>query len=232
LRAVAKGFPVLLACAALLLAACGGGSKNTTSPAETKATATATAAATTAANGCKNVDRPDGKADQLPKPTEKLDRGKTYVATVSTTCGDFQITLDSKRAPKTGGSFKYMADNHLYDGTTFHRIVPGFVIQGGDPTATGSGGPGYTTVDPPPASARYTHGVVATAKAQTEPAGTSGSQFFVVTARDAGLPPDYAILGRVVSGLDVVDRIGRLGDQATEQPTQVVEIERATVAER
>ena len=113
-----------------------------------------------------------------------------------------------------------------------HNLGHVGVGQGGDPTATGSGGPGYTTVDPPPPSARYTHGVVATAKTPTEPAGTSGSQFFVVTAPDAQLPPDYAILGRVVSGLDVVDRIGRLGDQATEQPTEVVEIERATVTER
>ena len=101
-------------------------------------------------------------------------------------------------------------------------------IQAGDPTATGEGGPGYTTVDAPPASAAYTHGVVAMAKTAAQPAGTAGSQFFVVTAANAGLPPDYAIIGKVTSGLDVVDRIGKLGDQS-EQPTEVVEIEQATV---
>ncbi len=82
------------------------------------------------------------------------------------------------------------------------------MIQGGDPTGTGTGGPGYSTVDKPPANAKYTHGVVAMAKTATEPAGTAGSQFFVVTAPDAGLPPDYAIVGKVTKGLDVVDRIG------------------------
>jgi cyclophilin family peptidyl-prolyl cis-trans isomerase len=117
----------------------------------------------------------------------------------------------------------------FFDGTVFHRIVPGFVIQGGDPTGTGGGGPGYTTVDKPPASTRYTHGAVAMAKTQTEAPGTSGSQFFVVTAQDAGLPPDYAVLGNVVKGLAVVDRIGKLGD-ANEQPTELVQIEHAAVS--
>jgi cyclophilin family peptidyl-prolyl cis-trans isomerase len=105
----------------------------------------------------------------------------------------------------------------------FHRIVPGFVIQGGDPTATGTGGPGYTTVDKPPAGAHYTRGVVAMAKAGNEPRGAAGSQFYVVTGADAGLPPDYAIVGRVSKGLAVVEKIGRLGD-AGEQPTEPVVI--------
>jgi peptidyl-prolyl cis-trans isomerase B (cyclophilin B) len=110
--------------------------------------------------------------------------------------------------------------------------VPGFVLQGGDPTGTGAGGPGYTTVDPPPASTRYTLGVAAMAKAANEPAGAGGSQFFVVTAADAQLPPDYAVLGRVVHGLQVVQAIGKLGDPASGGqgvPTATVEIEKATV---
>ena len=106
--------------------------------------------------------------------------------------------------------------------------MPGFVIQGGDPSATGTGGPGYTTVDKPPSDASYVHGVVAMAKTGAQPAGAAGSQFFIVTGDDAGLPPDYAIIGEVTDGLDVVDRIGKLGD-ASEQPTKVVEIEHATV---
>ena len=86
------------------------------------------------------------------------------------------------------------------------------MIQGGDPNGDGTGGPGYTTVDPPPADAKYTKGVVAMAKTQNEPPGTAGSQFFVVTGADIGLPPDYALLGNVSSGMDVVDKIGKLGD--------------------
>jgi peptidyl-prolyl cis-trans isomerase B (cyclophilin B) len=99
--------------------------------------------------------------------------------------------------------------------------VPGIVIQGGDPTGTGTGGPGYSTVDPPPRGTKYTKGVVAMAKTQNEPPGTAGSQFYVVTGADAGLPPDYAVIGKVTQGLSTVDRIGRLGDQS-EQPTQPV----------
>jgi peptidyl-prolyl cis-trans isomerase B (cyclophilin B) len=204
--------------AGALLAGCGGSNKS--------------AATTLDENGCRTVDQPKTGERHESKPTQKLDPSKTYRLTFATNCGDFTVQLATKTSPNASASFVSLARKGFFDKTIFHRIVPGFVIQGGDPTATGSGTPGYTTVDPPPASARYTHGVVATAKTPTEPAGTSGSQFFVVTAPDAQLPPDYAILGKVVSGLDVVDRIGRLGDQATEQPTEVVEIERATVSER
>jgi peptidyl-prolyl cis-trans isomerase B (cyclophilin B) len=107
--------------------------------------------------------------------------------------------------------------------------VPDFVIQGGDPTATGTGGPGYTTVDDPPPTASYGHGVVAMAKTGADLPGTAGSQFFIVTTADAGLPPEYAIVGTVTEGIEVVDEIGSLGG-LDEQPTQVVEIEKATVS--
>jgi peptidyl-prolyl cis-trans isomerase B (cyclophilin B) len=98
-----------------------------------------------------------------------------------------------------------------YDGTAFHRIVPGFVIQGGDSTGSGTGGPGYFVDEQPPENLSYVRGVVAMAKTQAEPPGRSGSQFFVVTQPDAGLTPDYALLGRVSGGMDVVDRIEALG---------------------
>jgi len=145
--------------------------------------------------GCATARQPPAKHVRLPKPAETLDPAKTYVATVTTNCGEFQITLDAKRAPKTGGSFKYLADKGFYDGTTFHRIVPGFVIQGGDPLGTGTGGPGYSVVERPPRTLAYTRGVVAMAKTQLERAGTSGSQFFVVTGDDASLP---GVLGFVI----------------------------------
>ena len=107
--------------------------------------------------------------------------------------------------------------------------MPGFLIQGGDPTQSGSGGPGFSTRDAPAPDAAYTKGVVAMAKTAAETAGTAGSQFFVVTGADAGLPPEYAVVGTVTSGLDVVERIGKLGDPSTEQPLQPVVIDSVTV---
>jgi peptidyl-prolyl cis-trans isomerase B (cyclophilin B) len=149
---------------------------------------------------------------------------------VSTNCGDFEITLDSKRAPKTGGSFKYLADKGFFDNTKFHRIEGNFVIQGGDPNGDGTGGPGYQIVEAPPSDLTYTRGVVAMAKTGAEPAGTSGSQFFVVTAEDASLPPDYALLGKVTSGQEVVDTIGVADtDPATEKPVDPIVIKSVKV---
>lgn len=145
--------------------------------------------------------------------------------------GTFAFDLDVRHSPDTTASFASLVEKGFFDGLAFHRIVPGFVIQGGDPNGDGTGGPGYTTVDVPPSDARYTKGVVAMAKTGSEPPGTAGSQFFIVTGADAQLPPDYALLGKVSSGLDVVEKIGQLGDPATEQPTKRVVIEKATVAE-
>jgi peptidyl-prolyl cis-trans isomerase B (cyclophilin B) len=160
-----------------------------------------------------------------------LDASKTYTVTLKTNEGAFSFELDAKDSPHTSASFAALVEKGFFDGLTFHRIVPGFVIQGGDPNGDGTGGPGYTTVDVPPPDARYTKGVVAMAKASNEPPGTAGSQFFVVTGDDAQLPPDYALLGKVTSGLDVVEKISRLGDPATEQPTKRVVIEKATLSE-
>jgi cyclophilin family peptidyl-prolyl cis-trans isomerase len=150
-------------------------------------------------------------------------------AVVETSEGAFTIRLDDTTSPNLVGSFEKLSRDGFYDGLVFHRIVPGFVIQGGDPNGDGTGGPGYTTVDPPPADTQYTRGVVAMAKTQAEPAGTAGSQFFVVTGENVGLPPDYAVLGKVTRGLAVVLKIGTLGDPQTEQPTKKVTIEKITI---
>jgi peptidyl-prolyl cis-trans isomerase B (cyclophilin B) len=158
----------------------------------------------------------------------ELEDGKTYRLVVQTNKGAFTIELDRETAPCTSASFVSLAQKGFFNGIKFHRIVPGFVIQGGDPTGKGSGGPGYSTVDVPPDDAKYTKGVVAMAKTPTEPAGTAGSQFFVVTAEDSGLTPEYAVLGKVVEGLDVVEKIGKLGG-ADERPTEPVEIETVKV---
>lgn len=159
-----------------------------------------------------------------------LDPSRPHTVDVLTNYGRFAFRLDVKESPCVTSSFSSLVQKHFFDGTVFHRIVPRFVIQGGDPTGTGEGGPGYTVVDPPPRNARYTKGVVAMAKTEAEPPGTAGSQFFIVTAPDAGLAPDYAIVGTVTSGLAVVQHIGRLGNRVTERPTKRVVVRKMTIA--
>jgi peptidyl-prolyl cis-trans isomerase B (cyclophilin B) len=184
------------------------------------------------AKGCANVAAPKPKSVTVKKPSLQLQRSKTYIATVETSCGTFAITLDSKRAPKTGGSFVALARSGFYDGLGFHRIAPGFVIQGGDPAGNGSGGPGYKIREQPPKAIVYSEGTVAMAKGGSEPAGTSGSQFFVVTGGNANLPPDYALLGRVTQGLDVAHRIEGLASTSDGPPSQPVVIKKITITER
>ncbi len=186
--------------------------------------------ATTAAgaDGCKQVEAPAPKQASLKAPKQTVVPGEELTAVVRTSCGSFDIALDTKRAPKTTNSFAYLAEEGFYDDLTFHRIVPEFVIQGGDPLGTGTGGPGYKVVEKPPANLAYTKGVVAMAKTSAEPPGTSGSQFYVVTGADAGLPPEYALVGKVSSGLGVVERIGKLGTPG-EKPKQTVLIEQITI---
>jgi peptidyl-prolyl cis-trans isomerase B (cyclophilin B) len=189
-------------------------------------------AAKTTVNGeCHEVDAPDPKPDGGEQPPkDELAADKTYALVVQTNCGSFTIELDTKQAPKTAASLVSLARNGFFDGTTFHRVVPGFVIQGGDPTGTGGGGPGYKTVDVPPSGAAYTKGVVAMAKGQAEAPGTSGSQFFVVTGPDVGLPAEYAIVGKVTDGMVTVDAIDALG-AGDGPPSMPVVMERVTVQE-
>jgi peptidyl-prolyl cis-trans isomerase B (cyclophilin B) len=158
-----------------------------------------------------------------------LDPKRPHNVGVLTNLGEFAFRLDVADSPCATSSFASLVRRRFFDGTIFHRIVPGFVIQGGDPTGTGRGGPGYTVVDVPPKNSLYTEGVVAMAKSPAEPPGTAGSQFFIVTAPDAGLPPDYAILGVVTKGLKVVERIGRLGNRRTERPTRRIAVLRMTL---
>ena len=180
---------------------------------------------------CESVEAPAPREPGTHEaPTEPLAATTSYGLTFETSCGTFSVALDLALAPNAAASLVALAGAGYFDDTVFHRIVPGFVIQGGDPTAKGTGGPGYKTVDVPPAGSRYVKGTFAMAKGGQEPAGTSGSQFFVVTGADVGLPPDYAIVGEVTEGLDVVERIGELGD-ASEQPTQPVVIRRVTVTQ-
>jgi peptidyl-prolyl cis-trans isomerase B (cyclophilin B) len=184
--------------------------------------------ASAGAEGCEKVPQPEPKDVSFKKPKQTVKRGEKVAARIETSCGDFTIALDSERAPKTVNSFVFLSEEGFYDGLTFHRIVPGFVIQGGDPLGNGTGGPGYSVDEKPPANLAYTKGVVAMAKSSAEPPGRSGSQFYVVIGADAGLPPEYALVGKVSEGMDVVERIGKLGT-ASEKPKQTVIIEHSVI---
>ena len=229
---------ILLVAVVFAAGACGGDDEDeAAAPTTAEQTTTAEEATTDAETeteadtGCQRVDQPEPKSEGTGSaPEQILDATKTYRLVVDTSCGQFTIELDLESAPQTTASLVALARAGFFDGTSFHRVVPGFVIQGGDPTGTGSGGPGYTTVDTPPAGTTYTSGVVAMAKTPAEPAGTSGSQFFVVTGADIGLPPDYAVVGRVVEGMETVGLIDALG-AGDGPPSQPVVIEKVTVEE-
>jgi cyclophilin family peptidyl-prolyl cis-trans isomerase len=247
---------ILLASLALMLLACGkddatlgGGDATSSEPARTAPATTAartpTATATTprpvprtSDDGCDPVPPPQPLADPDRRRSRvKLDPNRIWIATLKTNCGTIELRLSVGRAPKTTSSFAGLVRSRFYDGLTFHRIAsPGgndFVIQGGDPLGTGNGGPGYSVVEPPPKTTKYTRYVAAMAKTQADAPGTSGSQFFIVTAADSGLPPDYALLGKVVGGKAAVKRIAAVPtDPRTEAPIDPVVMESVTVRSR
>lgn len=228
---MARSLLLALCALALVASACGDDADGGDSSSKA-----ARPASSAASGACPDVRAPAPRADGgAKKPTAGLDRGRRYTVALDTSCGTIEIRLDQRSAPHAAASFASLARKGFFDRTVFHRIVPGFVIQGGDPTASGTGGPGYSTVDKPAADTTYTKGIVAMAKAGTEPPGTAGSQFYIVTAPDAGLPPDYAVIGKVVGGQDVVQKIGKLGDPASGEagtPVKPVVIKEATVNER
>jgi cyclophilin family peptidyl-prolyl cis-trans isomerase len=167
-------------------------------------------------------------------PATKVDPAKTYLATFQTSCGDFTVKLDPKKAPVTTANFVFLAGKHFYDSTWFHRIVPQAagiaVIQGGDPQGTGTGGPGYAIKDELPSSpAAYKQYSVAMANSGPN---TGGSQFFInFEDNSKGLQPNYSVFGQVTEGTDVVDKIAKVpvGGQSGDTPTQSVWIEKLTV---
>lgn len=179
--------------------------------------------------GCEKVAAPEPKNVSFAKPDQVVEKGEEANAVVATSCGEFTIALDTERAPKTSNSFAFLAEEGFYDETTFHRLVPEFVIQGGDPEGTGSGGPGYSVTEAPPSNLEYTKGIVAMAKSEAEAPGTSGSQFYVVTGANVGLPAEYALLGEVTDGYDTVEKIEKQAKPGTEEPKQTVLIESITI---
>lgn len=222
------------------MAGCGSSGTTKTSTSTSSGGASAATSSTATSGGaapaaCRTVAVPSPQGPQhLPPPRVKLDPSWTYTVTVVTSCGTFAFTLDVKHSPKTSASIYYLVKRGFFNGLTFHRVAAGFVIQGGDPLGNGSGGPGYTVVEAPPPDTQYVRGVVAMAKTQTDPSGASGSQFFVVTGANVGLPPQYAVAGSVVSGIAVVEKIGSLptnppGDGA---PTPPVVMSKVSVSSR
>ena len=166
---------------------------------------------------------------EKPAPGSVLEEGEKASVVMETSEGDFTIELDNENWPITANSFAYLTEEGFFDGLGFHRIVPDFVIQGGDPLGDGTGGPGYSVVETPPQDTTYPVGTVAMAESGAEAPGTSASQFFVVTGvQGEGLTPDYAIAGTVTDGMDVVDAIGKLGG-SDEQPTESVVIDKAVL---
>ncbi len=161
-------------------------------------------------------------------PPLVIDPEKRYTAEMTTSKGTITIALDAVAAPKTVNNFVFLARWHYYDDVVFHRIIPGFMVQGGDPEGSGRGGPGYRFADELPAPGRYEIGSIAMANAGPD---TNGSQFFIVTGADGvGLPPNYSLFGKVVAGLDAVKEIESVGSRSG-APSEPVVIESVTVTE-
>jgi cyclophilin family peptidyl-prolyl cis-trans isomerase len=157
-----------------------------------------------------------------------IDPAKRYTAEVTTSKGTMTIALDAIAAPRTVNNFVFLARWHYYDGIVFHRIIPGFMLQGGDPEGSGRGGPGYRFDDELPAPGRYEIGSLAMANAGPH---TNGSQFFIVSGPDgAALPPSYSLFGKVVGGLEVVQAIESVGSRSG-APSEQVAIESVTITE-
>ena len=181
------------------------------------------------ATECPNADGSSAKRQKFDGPPPMcIDPDKRYEAEMVTSKGTLTIALDPIAAPKTVNNFVVLARYHYYDGIVFHRVIPGFVLQGGDPQGTGRGGPGYQFEDELPQAGRYELGSLAMANAGPN---TNGSQFFVISGPDGmRLPPQYSLFGKVVSGLDVVEAIDKIGTRSGD-PKEKVVIESVTIEE-
>lgn len=175
---------------------------------------------------------PDVKNKEEPTMTRSTNETeKTYIATLSTSVGDIEITLNSDETPNTVKNFVTLSNKNFYDNTIFHRVIDGFMIQGGDPDGDGTGGPGYT-FDDEPFTGKYTRGAVAMANRGPN---TNGSQFFIMHA-DYPLPPNYTIFGRVTKGMEVVDKIATAPVQSNGReistPVNPVKIKNVDIVEK
>jgi cyclophilin family peptidyl-prolyl cis-trans isomerase len=230
-----------LAVTAILAGACGSDDDSsssespTTEAAAPDVTADATIGDTTVDSpsvaDCPPVEGADSQTREFDAaPPMCLDDGVSYQAIVTTNQGEFTIALDPELAPVAANNFVFLARNQYFDDTVCHRIIPNFVVQCGDPTATGTGGPGYTIVDEPPAPGEYQIGSVAMAKT-VEP-DSAGSQFFIITGSDgAALPPEYALFGQVTDGLDTTVEAMAAAGSPDGVPTEPIEIQSIRIVE-
>jgi peptidyl-prolyl cis-trans isomerase B (cyclophilin B) len=218
----------------LIFAACGGAGDTVTTTENAPTTVTTVPLGSVPSNYAGYLHQPTACGADQPDPATdmKFDApqdvglvGRTIV-TLNTSCGSIEIQLDLDAAPETANSFVFLAESGYFDGTVSHRVIPGFMMQAGDPTATGLGGPGYTLPDEfPDEGTLYVRGVVAMANAGP---GTTGSQFFIMLGDADWLGPQYTIVGHVISGLDTLDRItevplGRGAGSADPNPSTPLE---------
>ena len=159
-------------------------------------------------------------------PEMAIDPARRYTATIETSAGTMTAELFAAEAPRTVNNFVTLARDGFYEGVIFHRVIKSFMIQGGDPTGTGRGGPGYKFEDEP-VKRPYKRGTLAMANAGPN---TNGSQFFVMHS-DYGLPPSYTIFGKLTDGEEVVDAIATASTGAQDRPLEPVTIDRVTIAE-
>ena len=169
------------------------------------------------------------KQDFKSPPDMGIDPNKRYTATLDTSLGEIVIALDAVKAPKTVNNFVFLARQGFYDGVIFHRIIQGFMCQGGDPEGSGRGGPGYRFEDELPKPREYQIGSVAMANAGPN---TNGSQFFLVSGPSGtGLPPQYSLFGQIVKGLDVLDTMQRVKTGGGDRPVEDVVINSVAITE-
>jgi len=229
--------PLLAALAAVVVLTAACGSDDTADSTESTQSGPSEAPGTSEVSGGSPTDAATSTGDCPPEegageqtqqfdsaPPMCLEAGPTYEAVVTTNKGEFTIALDPDQAPATTNNFVFLARNRYFDDTVCHRIIPNFVVQCGDPTGTGTGGPGYTIVDEPPAAGQYEVGSIAMAKTLEPDSG--GSQFFIITGSDgAALPPDYSLFGTVTAGLEsAVAAMATAGTPAG-APSEPIEIQ-------
>lgn len=221
--------------AALALAGCGSTHEAQAKTRSSSSTAMVDSTSSSRNGVCQSVKQPQPKGPQhLAKPKLRLNLAKTYQVRMVTNCGDIEIKLDVAESPVVVASFVHLVEIGFYDDLTFHRVVSGYLVQGGDPKGDGSGGPGYTVTERPPRNVQYTKDTVAMAKDPADPPGTAGSQFFIVTGKDIDLPPQYAVVGKVIGGKRTVSAISHVPttagpDGEDSEPTTPIVIRRATV---
>ena len=179
---------------------------------------------------CPAADGSSARRTEFPAaPPMCIDPAKSYTAELVTTLGTMVISLDAAGAPKTVNNFVFLARYHYYDGIIFHRIINGFMCQGGDPTGTGRGGPGYKFADELPKPGRYEIGSIAMANAGPN---TNGSQFFLISGNSGvQLPPQYALFGKIVKGLDILDEMQKVKTDRNDRPAVDVVIQSVTITE-